>query len=341
MLRFAIVLLSLLAWVCAPAQACAQEDRARATPLFEEGVEHAQAGEWEQARTRFEEAFALYSHPNIQLNLAAAQAETGHLTDSLATYEALLEALNAIPARRRRRRRLPELETVEEARDDVRDRIPRLTVRVAGAEPGDVVRVDDEARDLERLADIPLDPGEHAVAWVRDGRVVGRAEVTLVDGDERAVEVAEAEADAPPPVVDETPGQTPWIPLGIAALAFGGVAVGVAGGFMGLVDGLGGDPALTEYRTALPLDAQACSEAEAGTSHGVSGETLSAVQGVCSDAGVFEPMQYVFLLTGLAAIGVGVTFVLLEVTSDDDAEPSEVRARVSPGRITLDWAGSF
>jgi hypothetical protein len=62
-------------------------------------------------------------------------------------------------------------------------RIARVTIRVRGLEPGDVVELDDrELAAAELGTAISIDPGAHRVTAWRGGRIVGEQRATIGEG---------------------------------------------------------------------------------------------------------------------------------------------------------------
>src|SRR6185436_17251754 len=129
-------------------------------------------------------------------------------------------------------------------------RLPRYTLKLAGATPGLVVQVNGREVAVDVPVAVPVDPGTVAVTAVgRDGeRATTRSwsqEYTAVEGQTLVIEIPVLE---PLPVVRPPKDTRPARPARpappaidpelaarrhrrhVAALAFGGVAVGAAGG---------------------------------------------------------------------------------------------------------------
>jgi len=154
-----------------------EEDRNReeARALVVAGVQSAQAGRWEEARTKFEQAYSIYPSPNILVNLGAAQVETGQLVEGAESYRTFLAEAND-PRLADRRQAVQEQLTVLEAR------IPRLSAQIEGLELGDDVDIDGRATSEEALrAGVPLNPGAHRLVVRRSGAVLAEREVSLAE----------------------------------------------------------------------------------------------------------------------------------------------------------------
>lgn len=206
MLRL-VALAALVTVACAaPPVAAAQSssELAEARRLFEAGLEAASDHRWADARDLFEQSLAVTERASTLLNLAAAQAETGAVVDSAASYRRFLEIATGRDARHR--------DEAEEALAAVEARIAHLELDVARTSPGDDIAVDDRTLLPAALAaPLALDPGTHHVSVTRDGEVVFEQEVTLADGARRSITIdvgTRAEAVAAV-TTDEGPELTP------------------------------------------------------------------------------------------------------------------------------------
>ncbi|MBX3275376.1 MAG: hypothetical protein KF729_34235 [Sandaracinaceae bacterium] len=230
-LRVLLALLALGSSVAA-AQPAAPDPatRAMARALFEEGVAFVDAADWGAARERFGRALALYDSAVIRFNLARADAELGHVVESAEHLRDVIRRADASAEVREAAREL--LTTVE-------PRIARLRVRLEG--------VADEVRRGETLvpraaldAPMPVDPGTHELVALRDGEEVGRASITLAEGEagEVVLRAAEASAEIEPPIILPDPALvTPPPPTPIWAewwlwTVVGAVVVGVVAGIV-------------------------------------------------------------------------------------------------------------
>src|ERR1700691_2784459 len=80
--RLLLAAAAAVALVCIPSLAHAQNDRDRSRASFRRGVAQAEAGDYTSARNSFLEAYKLYAHPSILLNLGIARAHTGEWIDA-------------------------------------------------------------------------------------------------------------------------------------------------------------------------------------------------------------------------------------------------------------------
>lgn len=141
------------------------------------GTQAALGGLWEQAYETLSAALERCSdRPSLVFNLAAVEAETGRLLDSLAHYERYLAApgdgVEAFVAAAR------------QAVGRVRARLARLELELVGLGRGDVVRLDaNELSDEEIAAPILLDPGSYELVIVRRSAPSFQRTLELAEGE--------------------------------------------------------------------------------------------------------------------------------------------------------------
>ena len=233
LLVFALVMLGVIA-CAAPCAAQSRAALARSRTLFEQGLAHAEAERWQEARESFEQALAITERPSILLNLATAQAETGALVASAASYRRFLEIATTRDQRQNREEATRALAAVER-------RLGHLEIDTSALAPDDVVRLDDTDVVPSDTA-IDVDPGEHRLAVRRGSRDVRVERVTVAEGETQTVTLVVP--DLRPTRVAETteePIETPptqgggddslaiglGVGLGVGALVIAGVIVGV------------------------------------------------------------------------------------------------------------------
>src|SRR5262249_51930431 len=143
-----------------PAMADRADRNDPATALRQEGLKAAQDKNWEVARERFEQSYALDPRPLTLFNLAVAQEHTDRLIEASASYAAFLEqpgTRNSEPSRKLARDAIPVLDKA----------IPTLQIRATGLLPDAALELD--GHPATTTAAISLDPGAHTVV-VRRGR---------------------------------------------------------------------------------------------------------------------------------------------------------------------------
>ena len=179
----------------------AQEDRARATRLFQQGNAALEGQRFEEAIRLYTEALVHYPGSlRILMNLGVAQRGAGRLLLSAETFRRWLAAENG---------RDPDFRIdVERQLREVLEATPRLTIRLIGMLDSDVFTVDDLPVPPP-VVDEPLrvDPGRHSLAIVRDGRIITRAYVELGPSGRGSLELV-----APARLADAGSGrfESPW-----------------------------------------------------------------------------------------------------------------------------------
>jgi hypothetical protein len=234
-LAFVAVLLAARAAAADPSEAA----RAQARAQYQAGLEAARGGRWDEARAAFQSAYDLRPDPLTLMNLAGAQARTGHLVAAANNYRAFLSEATAEPA-------LKYVEAAERALAHVRARVPRLRLGVEGLAPGDEMALDGRPLEAAALgAPIAVDPGRHELAVRRGGAEVARAAVTVAEAETRdltvrvvapaervrapaAAAAAPAESRSAPPAVPRSALRSPWLWAGVGAAVAAGVAAAFA-----------------------------------------------------------------------------------------------------------------
>lgn len=209
-------LLAVLGFV-APVGAQDSDDSATtatARALFDEGLAFADHGQWEQAVDRFRRTLSLRDSHVVRYNLALGLTHTGALVEA---SEHLTRLVNDAEAGQDVRAQ------AEVALDDVRPRIPRLTIRLTGAADGAQVRMDERELPAAMIG-VPMltDPGPHSIAVTRDGREAVGREVDLIEGAREELEIEVPlpgledpttfvlPPDEPTPHEDDAPLYTRW-----------------------------------------------------------------------------------------------------------------------------------
>jgi hypothetical protein len=168
----------------APALADPPSNTGAADALFQSAKAAMSRGDFATACAQLTESLHLDPQPGTMLNLADCEDRRGQVATALGYFE---EA---------RRRLVPgdyRIPFAEQRIAALGKRVPRLSLRLAdGVKPEDV-RVQ---RDGVALAEtslgiaLPVDPGVHVCVVSAPGHEDARVEVTLQEGDARAVELA-------------------------------------------------------------------------------------------------------------------------------------------------------
>lgn len=167
-----------LASLAAPASAQSASEVAAARTLFEEGVAAAGEARWADALSAFQRSYDIAPRSSTLLNLAGAQVQLGQLVAASESYRRLIRDAGS-NARERRLR-----EQAQEALDALGPRIAHLTLRIPDLGSDDVITLDDaEVSHAIVGVSTPVDPGSHRVAVRRGGAEVGRASLSLAEGE--------------------------------------------------------------------------------------------------------------------------------------------------------------
>ncbi len=212
----------------ADAAELSEEERTeRARTLFGEGLELADAGDWDRAVHRFRRALELRAAAPIRYNLATSLARMGRLVEALEQCAAIVEDPEAD-------------ETVKAAartlQVELDPRLGRLTISVRGDATGTHVTLD--GRPWETLgAPAAADPGIRVARLMREMEELDIEEVDVPEGGTAQVQlevpvplavVAETTPDPDPieePIVE--PGSDDGLIIGLIVGA-GVLAVGAA-----------------------------------------------------------------------------------------------------------------
>lgn len=172
----ATVLASLLLAAGARAQPRQSVDGPSARELFERGVGHAEAGEWEPALEDFRASLALVERPRTLFNVAVALDHLERGPECVAAIDALLDHEDVDPRDR---------EEAERLRRRWRARLGRLVLRLEPA--GARASVDgDPLEGMEAL----LAPGTHRLRVEAPGHRPLERDVEIAAGGERRLELA-------------------------------------------------------------------------------------------------------------------------------------------------------
>jgi hypothetical protein len=200
-----------------------------ARALFNEGVQLAEADQWEAAADRFHRALALRDSAVIAYNLGTTLTHLGHPVEAAECFRRVSRDASADPALR------------ENATQELAAAEPTIAwMTIVGASDGLHLAIDGRAVHAALLGSaVPVDPGAHAITLVDgDGVAVVTQSVSLEPGERREVslDVPEPEPEAepepaPPPLTLPAPEPPPqddtwlWVGVGSGAglLVIGGI----------------------------------------------------------------------------------------------------------------------
>jgi hypothetical protein len=148
------------------------EVTARARALFDEGLELADAGDWERAVPRFRRALDLREAAPVRFNLATSLSHMGRLVEAIEELDRILTDPEADAEVR---------EAARELRAELRPRLGRLTVTVRGDAEGTHVVVDGRPWDALGIAAV-ADPGVRVVRLLRAMQELDVEEADVPEG---------------------------------------------------------------------------------------------------------------------------------------------------------------
>lgn len=204
--------------------------RAAARAAAEEGLALYDSGQYPAALDKFNRADDLVHAPTMSLMAARCLEKLGRLVEASERYRVASRAQLDAGASDGFKAAVVKAEKQYKA---LQPRIPRITLGVSGASPGDVeITIDGKAVPVAMVGiERPTDPGHHTVKGRRGAEVVVR-EIELKEGDAIEVALRLAGGDAAPAAagaVGATQRAIGWtgVGLGVAGLVFGGVTLGL------------------------------------------------------------------------------------------------------------------
>ncbi len=167
-----------------PAKAQSPADVALARDLFLEGAKFAQAGEWNEARQRYEKSLALRRAPRTLYSLGIAYRNLRRFVESLESHRAFLVEMHKDDEK--------DKQYEQPARDAVAELeklVARVDIKVQADEDVkylltiDGIIVPEAAYGYPRL----VDPGKHTILAHAVGFQDAKREVTLGEGEKQVV----------------------------------------------------------------------------------------------------------------------------------------------------------
>jgi hypothetical protein len=204
---FLLIALCFTIPIGSPARVLAEDppaqEAAMARTLFVQGTKAAKEGAWTRARDAFAASYALRPSMRTLFNLGIARVELGEL---VAASEALRAFVRDADAQR-------EADNLSVARRELARIEPLIAhVRVdAAAGAQDQLEVDGKVLPRGVIgSELPLDPGEHHIRWLRPERVVAEEQFALEPGERTTLALEATPAPPPPaPVVAPLPPPEP------------------------------------------------------------------------------------------------------------------------------------
>jgi hypothetical protein len=222
----------------APALAQSDKDKAASDKLYEEGLAKMLEGAFDVGCPKLAESQRLFPRPGTLFTRAECEAKAGRLATAMELYQEYLKVFADMAPDQQTKQREKQRDKISAAQVETLSRqAPRLTIAVPEAAKGVPVTLDGAPVEASRLGvAIPVDPGEHVVAWQPPGGEAGSEKVTLAKGEKKRITVAAGASDAltSPSGPEGDAGSGPG-GRRIAAFVAGGV--GVAGLLVGAITG--------------------------------------------------------------------------------------------------------
>jgi tetratricopeptide (TPR) repeat protein len=205
------------------------------------------AGQYDVARTAFEEAFAAVPNPIVLLSVAESHAKLGHVREAAATLHRYLELRPDAPDRGDIEAKLKGLENTP------------AFVSVTSVPTGAELTIDDAPMPQHAPAQLELTPGRHTLKYALPGYESSSELLTVDPGARYDLEIqmhpaapppevtapAPVAATAPLPAAEPISPAALWITGGIGAA---GIVTGTVLGFLALKAKSDYDESPTEHR---------------------------------------------------------------------------------------------
>jgi tetratricopeptide (TPR) repeat protein len=191
------------------------------------------AGQYDVARSAFEEAFAAVPNPIVLLSVAESHAKLGHVREAAAALHRYLELRPDAPDRADIEAKLKGLENTP------------AFVAVTSVPPGAELTIDDGATRQTAPAQLELTPGKHTLKYSLPG-YTSSSELLVVDPGARYDLEIVLQPAPPPEAPPQTPAESPATPLPAAepvspaalwitgGLGAAGIITGTVLGFLAL-----------------------------------------------------------------------------------------------------------
>jgi hypothetical protein len=209
-------------------------DPAAAEALFLAGRARVDAEDWANGCPMFVESNRLDPAPGTVMNLAACEEHAGKLATAWERYRELLDRLP--PSDDRRAFVAGSVTRLERS-------TPRLTVLIAvpSGEGAIVSRDDVDLRGASLGAELPVDPGEHAIVVAAPGRFTRRYAVRLAAGQRLTLH-----AEVGEPIAQSAPRNAHTAEWILGGVGMGALSVGALLGARALSDRSASDARCTK-----------------------------------------------------------------------------------------------
>ncbi len=303
-------------------------EKARAQDLYKSGAMSFEFKRWDDALAKFKQSYAVVRSPNTHLMVARSMIELGQKTEAFNELVA-----TEAEARAGGERYAEAGNKAAELRANLTREVAVLTVQVTRAESGGAA-----ATVLVGGVDLPREQWNAPRAMAAaDVEIVGRyhgaerekKSVKLVVGAPQTVTIDVGAPDAP----KEEPLPPPKHARAEAPESGGSALLPLAAISAGV--GAGG---LTVFAVFGLMNQSTYDSLETQCQDGCSG---SAVEEKAEDGKTQQTVANVGLVVGAVGIAAAATFLIIEVTSDDEATASAGVSRLGVGPAGASVAGTF
>ena len=210
-----------------------ETDKSLAQSLFEQGKQLMDSGAFSQACPKLQESQRLDPGGGTLLNLALCHEQEGKIASAWTEFK---EALGMA----RRDSRQERIDAAEEHIAALEPKLPRLTLTVPNASPGEDLQLDGNAiGNAAWGGPLSLDPGSHQVTAAAPGKKGWTTTFSIAVAEKRSLAVpaleAEAAGPAQPPAAPTKPGEPRAATPAPAEHAKSGSAAGWIVGGAGIV----------------------------------------------------------------------------------------------------------
>jgi tetratricopeptide (TPR) repeat protein len=202
-----------------------EAELAAARNLFEEALALEDRGKWAEALERVKKVAAVKTTAAVHFHLALCNEKLGHLVTAFNEFRRA-EAVAATEGS-------PDAKRIEANSQkhaaELKARIPTLILKLPEGVQGAEAKIDGAVIDPALYgAQIPLDPGTHAIEVHADDRMPFTGDVDLAEGEAGhvvVVRMAPRPEDRTVAPTTTTSSPWPWIALGVGATSLAGAGV--------------------------------------------------------------------------------------------------------------------
>jgi hypothetical protein len=306
-------------------KAPSKKDLELARKNFMDGIDLENAGQWKEAKEKFDEVAKVRMTPEVRFHIALCEEHTGLLVEAVHDFE-------IAESDAKEEGKAAVMKEAPEHANAIKPRIPKLKVKAPSDIDGITLTLDGNAIDPKNEDETPVNPGAHKIEASAEGRQPFSSDVTLNEGESKTVVVKlpkvdsgeETPTEEPKAKEPETPQPTEThrkiSPL--TWVAFGVGAVGLAGA---TIFYLKRNSIKSDLDGKCDADLHCPASAQDDIDSGKSATTMTNIFGV----------------VGLVGIGAGI-YLLLSAPKEEAAPPKEdtaAKVHIVPGAPGANYGG--